>query len=60
MLLSLFFFRLMSAMRNVRQSSVIFINQLRNKINVMYGSPETTSGGIPFDSLYRFVWAFTG
>lgn len=24
---------------------VIFINQLRNKIGVMYGSPETTSGG---------------
>ena len=26
-------------------TSVIFINQLREKIGVMYGSPETTSGG---------------
>ncbi|MGL5722106.1 MAG: recombinase RecA [Brevinema sp.] len=26
--------------------SVIFINQIRNKIGVMYGSPETTTGGM--------------
>jgi recombination protein RecA len=24
---------------------VLFINQIRNKIGVMYGSPETTTGG---------------
>ncbi|MGH1560064.1 hypothetical protein ACRAWD_25260 [Caulobacter segnis] len=24
---------------------VIFINQIRHKIGVMYGSPETTTGG---------------
>src|SRR5690606_18985828 len=27
------------------KTSVIFINQLRHKIGVMFGSPETTSGG---------------
>ncbi len=27
------------------QTSVIFTNQIREKIGVMYGSPETTSGG---------------
>ena len=27
------------------QTTVIFINQIRMKIGVMYGSPETTSGG---------------
>src|SRR5205814_9285580 len=27
------------------QSMVIFINQMRMKIGVMFGSPETTSGG---------------
>lgn len=26
-------------------TSVIFINQLREKVGVMFGSPETTSGG---------------
>ena len=32
---------------NIKQSNtlVIFINQLRMKIGVMYGSPETTTGG---------------
>jgi recombination protein RecA len=44
--------RLMSkAMRKITgslalsQSTVIFINQLRSKIGVIYGSPEVTSGG---------------
>jgi recombination protein RecA len=40
--------RLMSqALRKLTASStmVIFINQIRMKIGVMYGSPETTSGG---------------
>jgi recombination protein RecA len=30
---------------NRSRSSVIFINQLREKIGVMFGNPETTSGG---------------
>ena len=30
---------------NKRQTTVIFINQIREKIGVMWGSPETTSGG---------------
>ncbi|MDP3775554.1 MAG: recombinase RecA [Gemmatimonadales bacterium] len=30
---------------NRSRTSVIFINQLREKIGVMYGNPETTSGG---------------
>ena len=31
--------------RNKTQTTVIFINQIREKIGVMWGSPETTSGG---------------
>jgi recombination protein RecA len=30
---------------NRSQTSIIFINQLREKIGVMFGNPETTSGG---------------
>jgi recombination protein RecA len=30
---------------NRTKTSVIFINQLRSKIGVMFGSPETTTGG---------------
>src|SRR5258708_7968143 len=30
---------------NRSRTSVIFINQLREKIGVMFGNPETTSGG---------------
>ena len=28
------------------KTTVIFINQIRNKVGVIYGSPETTSGGL--------------
>jgi recombination protein RecA len=37
-------------------ATVIFINQVRNKIGVMYGSPETTAGGgksLPFYATLR-------
>lgn len=37
--------RKLTGMTNKSQACVIFINQLREKIGVMYGNPETTSGG---------------
>ena len=37
--------RKLAGIANKSKACVIFINQLRDKIGVMYGSPETTSGG---------------
>ena len=37
--------RKLSGVMNKTNCTVIFINQLREKIGVMYGSPETTTGG---------------
>ncbi len=37
--------RKLSGVMNRSNCTVIFINQLREKIGVMFGSPETTSGG---------------
>ncbi|ROR03533.1 recombinase RecA [Desulfosoma caldarium] len=37
--------RKLTATISKSQTSVIFINQTRQKIGVMYGSPETTTGG---------------
>ncbi len=37
--------RKLTAAISKSQTSVIFINQIRMKIGVMYGSPETTTGG---------------
>lgn len=37
--------RKLSGVMNKTNCSVIFINQLREKIGVMYGNPETTTGG---------------
>lgn len=37
--------RKLAAVVNKTKTSVIFINQLREKIGVMFGSPETTTGG---------------
>ena len=31
---------------------IIFINQMREKVGVMYGNPETTSGGRSLKHLY--------
>jgi recombination protein RecA len=37
--------RKMTSILNRTKTSLIFINQIRMKIGVMYGSPETTTGG---------------
>jgi recombination protein RecA len=37
--------RRLTAVINRSQTCVIFINQIREKVGVMFGSPETTSGG---------------
>lgn len=37
--------RKLTGITNKSKTCVIFINQLRDKIGVMYGSPETTTGG---------------
>jgi recombination protein RecA len=37
--------RKMTASVNKTSTTVIFINQLREKIGVMFGNPETTTGG---------------
>ncbi len=37
--------RKLAAILNKKECAVIFINQLREKVGVMYGNPETTSGG---------------
>ncbi|MCD8027621.1 MAG: recombinase RecA [Erysipelotrichaceae bacterium] len=37
--------RRLSGLINKTSCSIIFINQLREKIGVMYGNPETTTGG---------------
>lgn len=38
--------RKLTAAINRSRTSVIFINQIRHKIGVMYGNPETTTGGL--------------
>ncbi len=37
--------RKITPLLNVHNSSIIFINQVREKIGVMFGNPETTTGG---------------
>lgn len=36
--------RKLAASANQNGCSIVFINQLREKIGVMYGNPETTTG----------------
>lgn len=37
--------RKIAGVLNKKECAVIFLNQLREKVGVMYGNPETTSGG---------------
>lgn len=37
--------RKLTAVTHKTQTTLVFINQLRNKIGVIFGSPETTTGG---------------
>ena len=37
--------RKLAGILNKKEFAIIFINQLREKVGVMYGNPETTSGG---------------
>ena len=37
--------RKIAGVLNKKECAVIFINQLREKVGVLYGNPETTSGG---------------
>jgi recombination protein RecA len=37
--------RKLTAVTSKTQASVVFINQLRQKIGIVYGNPETTTGG---------------
>ena len=40
-------------------TTCIFINQLREKIGVMFGNPETTTGGNALqNSMHLYVWIF--
>lgn len=44
------FFRVITGIANKNKVTMIFINQVRDKVGVMFGNPETTTGGraIPF------------
>ena len=43
---------ILSGSRHDPMPAVVFINQVRNKIGVLYGSPETTPGGKALPFLY--------
>jgi len=44
--------RKINRIRGQYKTTVIFINQMREKVGVMYGNPETTSGGRALKHLY--------
>lgn len=45
---------------SVKQSNclLVFINQIRMKIGVMFGNPETTTGGMHSNSMPPYAWIF--
>jgi len=47
--------RKLSGAINQTKTAVIFTNQLRQKIGVMFGNPETTPGGLALKSTLRSV-----
>jgi len=44
--------RKINKIRNTHKTTIIFINQLREKVGVMYGNPEHTPGGRALKHLY--------
>ena len=44
--------RKLSGIINKTKTIAIFINQLREKVGVMFGNPETTPGGRAFKVLF--------
>jgi len=51
--------RKLTAAISQTQCTVIFINQLREKVGVMFGNPEVTTGG-RLSSMRRSVWISAG
>ena len=47
--------RRLSGLMNKTSCTIIFINQLREKIGVMYGNPETTTGGRALNFMLLYV-----
>ena len=48
--------RKLGASINKTKTIAIFINQLREKLGVMFGNPETTPGGRALNSMLQSVW----
>ena len=47
--------RKLSASINKTKTIAIFINQLREKVGIMFGNPETTPGGRALNSMHQYV-----
>ncbi len=50
--------RKLTGVINKTNCVVIFINQLREKIGVMFGNPETTTGGRALKFIPPYDWMF--
>jgi len=48
--------RKLSGAINQTKTAVVFTNQLRQKIGVMFGNPETTTGGMALTKNWCYVW----